>query len=110
MFSLERQEQLLIVDSTITLLCNDIVYTLVSDMERKIFKAGNSLVISLPRESLQSLGLEEGSEVNVALDKSKGRIVIEPSRPALADIDPAFAQQLDDFIEQYRPALEALAK
>lgn len=79
-------------------------------MERKIFRTGNSLVISLPREALQRLGLEEGSEVNVVLDESKGRIVIEPSRSALAEIDPVFAQQLDDFIEQYRPALEALAK
>ena len=79
-------------------------------MERKIFKTGNSLVISLPRESLQSLGLEEGSEVNVVLDESKGRIVIEPSRSVLADIDPDFVRLLDDFIEQYRPALEALAK
>lgn len=80
-------------------------------MERKIFKTGNSLVISLPRESLQSLGLEEGSQVNVFVDENSGRIVIEPLRSSLADdIDPAFAGQLDDFIERYRPALEALAK
>jgi putative addiction module antidote len=79
-------------------------------MARKIFKTGNSLVVSLPRESLQSLGLEEGSEVNVVLDESKGHIVIEPSRPSLADIDSTFARQLDEFIEKYRPALEALAK
>lgn len=79
-------------------------------MERKIFKTGNSLVISLPRETLHSLGLEEGSEVTVVLDEGKGRIVIEPSRASLADIDKDFARQLDEFIEQYRPALEALAK
>ena len=79
-------------------------------MVRKIFKTGNSLVISLPRESLQRLGLQEGSEVNVIVDEDNGRIVIEPLRPPLADIDATFAQQLDDFIETYRPALEALAK
>lgn len=79
-------------------------------MERKIFKTGNSLVISLPRESLQSLGLEEGSEVHVFVDEDGRRIVIEPLRSSLADIDPTFARQLDDFIERYRPALEALAK
>lgn len=79
-------------------------------MVRKIFKTGNSFVISLPREFLQLLGLQEGSEVNVAVDQDEGRIIIERAQPLLADIDAAFAQQLNDFIEQYRPALEALAE
>jgi putative addiction module antidote len=79
-------------------------------MERKIFKTGNSLVISLPRESLLNLGLQEGSEVQVTVDEESGRIIIEPLRHTLADIDPTFARQLDDFIDRYRPALEALAK
>ena len=79
-------------------------------MVRKIFKTGNSLVISLPKESIQLLGLQEGSEVSVAVDQEQGRIVIEPAATALTNIDETFAQQLDEFIEQYRPALEALAK
>lgn len=79
-------------------------------MERKIFKTGNSLVISLPRESLLNLGLHEGSEVQVTVDEESGRIIIEPLRTSLAGIDPTFARQLDDFIDRYRPALEALAK
>ena len=79
-------------------------------MVRKIFKTGNSFVISLPRESLQLLGLQEGSEVYVVVDQDEGRIIIERAQPLLADIDPTFAQQLNEFIEQYRPALEALAK
>ncbi len=79
-------------------------------MIRKIFKIGNSFVISLPRESLQLLGLQERSEVNVAVDQDEGRIIIERAQPLLADIDAAFAQQLNSFIEQYRPALEALAE
>ncbi|HIE54612.1 MAG TPA: AbrB/MazE/SpoVT family DNA-binding domain-containing protein, partial [Chromatiaceae bacterium] len=76
---------------------------------RKIFKTGNSFVIFLPRESLQLLGLQEGSEVNVAVDQDEGRIIIEQAQPPLADIDTEFARQLNDFIEQYRPALESLA-
>ena len=79
-------------------------------MERKIFKTGNSLVISLPRESLLNLGLQEGSEVEVTVDEESGRIIIEPLRAGLADIDPTFARQLDDFIDRYRPALKALGK
>ena len=79
-------------------------------MVRKIFKTGNSLVIALPKESMERLGLSEGSEVNVAVLEAEGRIIIEPLYPKLAGIDVVFAQQLNDFIEQYRPALEALAQ
>ena len=79
-------------------------------MVRKIFKTDNSLVISLPRESIEMLGLEEGSEVSITVDEQHRRIIIEPAAVKLAHIDSDFAQQLGDFIEQYRPALEALAK
>lgn len=79
-------------------------------MVRKIFKTGNSLVVSLPKESIELLGLHEGSEVSVAIDQDVGRIIIEPAGPPLADIQPEFAQQLNEFIELYRPVLKALAK
>jgi putative addiction module antidote len=79
-------------------------------MARKIFRTGNSLVVSLPKDSVRLLGLQEGSEVSVAVDQEHGRIIIEPAAAALGDIDAAFARQLAEFIEEYRPALEALAK
>jgi putative addiction module antidote len=79
-------------------------------MGRKIFKTGNSLVVTLPRESIETLGLHEGSEVSVAVDRERGRIIIEPVTSPVADIDPEFARQIDDFVEQYRSALEALAR
>lgn len=79
-------------------------------MVRKVFKTGNSLVVSLPREFIQSLNLDEGSEVEIAVDLETQVIIIKPIKSPLAQIDETFAQQLDDFIEKYRPALEALAK
>jgi putative addiction module antidote len=79
-------------------------------MVRKIFMTGNSLVISLPKESIKQLGLQEGSEVTVLVEAEEGRLIIEPAKQKVADIDPEFARQLNDFIKQYRPALEALAK
>jgi len=79
-------------------------------MARKIFKTGNSMVVSLPRESLEFLNLEEGSEVSVELDKERGEIIIAPVSRALPGIDQEFARQVAEFVEQYRPALEALAK
>lgn len=79
-------------------------------MLRKVFKAGNSLVVSLPKESVAALGLQEGSEVSVELGPDHKEIVIKSAETALADIDELFARQVADFIEQYRPALEALAR
>jgi putative addiction module antidote len=79
---------------------------------RKVFKTGNSVVISIPKEALDYLGIEEGGDVSVDLDRENRQIVITPIQTPLAaaGVDETFARQVADFIEQYRPALEALAK
>ena len=79
-------------------------------MVRKIFRAGNSMVVSLPKETLEALGLDEGSEVVVTEDRKRRRIVITPRAVDLPGIDEEFAAQVSDFIERYRSALEALAE
>lgn len=79
-------------------------------MLRKVFRTGNSTVVSLPREALDFLRLEEGADVSVELDRENRRIVITPSEPSLEGIDEDFAHQVAEFIEQYRPALKALAR
>jgi len=81
-------------------------------MIRKTFKTGNSFVISLPREVLEYLGIQEGSEVSVELDRERRQIVITPINvlKTMAGVDEEFAHQVKEFIEQYRPALDALAK
>lgn len=81
-------------------------------MLRKVFKTGNSVVISLPRDALELLGIYEGSDVSVDLDREKRQIIISPAEEPLAEagLDEEFAQQVADFIDQYRPALDALAK
>ena len=79
-------------------------------MVRKLFKTGNSLVVSLPKETDELLGLREGSEMTIVVDADERRIILAPVKPDVANIDAEFARQLDDFIERYRPALEALAR
>ncbi len=81
-------------------------------MLRKVFKTGNSLVVSLPKDALDALGIQEGADVSVDLDKEGRQIVITPLEMPLASagVDETFARQVADFIEQYRPALEALAR
>jgi antitoxin component of MazEF toxin-antitoxin module len=81
-------------------------------MLRKVFKTGNSLVISLPKDALDLLDISEGSDVSVDLDRSKKQIVISPVEEplAVAGIDESFARQVAEFIDRYRPALESLSR
>jgi len=80
-------------------------------MLRKVFKTGNSLVVSLPKDLLEALGMRDGTDVSVELDRQNGQIMIRPAQlPVAGDLSEEFARQVSEFIEQYRPALEALSK
>jgi putative addiction module antidote len=79
---------------------------------RRLFKTGNSVVLSLPKEILESLGLADGENVSVELDREHKRVIITPTKKPLANagVDEEFAHQVNEFIERYRPALDELAK
>jgi antitoxin MazE len=80
-------------------------------MLRKLFKTGNSIVVSLPKDITEPLGVSEGMDVSVELDRENQQIIIRPTEhPITGDVTEDFARQLADFIEVYRPALEALAR
>ena len=53
-------------------------------MNRKVFKTGNSLVVSLPKDLLESLSLQDGSDVSVELDRKNRQILIRPAELPLA--------------------------
>ena len=79
-------------------------------MLRKVFKTGNSLVVSLPKDLLESLDMRDGTDVSVELDRQNRQILIRPAElPLAGGLSEEFARQVSEFIEQYRPALEALA-
>ena len=79
-------------------------------MLRKVFKTGNSLVVSLPKDLLEPLGVQDGTDVSVELDRKNRQILIRPSKlPLAGDLSEEFVRQVNEFIEEYRPALEALA-
>lgn len=80
-------------------------------MLRKVFKTGNSLVVSIPKDMLEPLGMQDGADVSVELDRENRQILIRPAAlPLAGDLSEEFARQVSEFIEQYRPALEALAR
>ena len=81
-------------------------------MLRKVFRTGNSTVVSLPKEALEFLGLQEGTDVSVELDRENRLILISPVEVSLeaAGVDEAFSRQVKEFIEEYRPALDELSE
>jgi len=81
-------------------------------MIRHLFKTGNSMVVSLPKEILEDLGIKDGDSVNLEIDRDLHRLILTPVEKPLAvsGVDAEFARQVDEFIRQYRPALVELAK
>ena len=81
-------------------------------MQRKICHIGNSQGVSIPKGMLEKLHLNVGAEVEVELDEEGKRIIIEPkvTEVSYKSVDSEFASQVNDFIEQYRPALKKLAE
>ena len=81
-------------------------------MLRRLFKTGNSIVLSLPREVLDGLKLADGDEVNLELESEGHRLLVTKVEKPLtsAGVDEDFAGHLAEFIQEYRSALEELAQ
>jgi len=81
-------------------------------MHRKICSIGNSRGVSIPIDALEALKLDVGAEVDVRLDETKSKIVIEPVKKKKypRGLDRTFVGQVNEFIAKYEPALKELAK
>ena len=75
-------------------------------MTQKVLQIGSSAGVTLPKILLEELGLKIGDQVQVKIDKNRKTVVIEPN----IQIDRELLDWTEKFIEQYRPALKALAK
>lgn len=75
-----------------------------------VFKIGEHLAVHIPQHIVERLGIVEGSEVEVTLNPETGAIMVRNAAIELNGVDQEFVQHIDEFIEQYRPALEALAR
>ncbi len=79
-------------------------------MMSKLLETKQGPAVLLPADALEILGLTIDSEISVALNPELGQIIVTPTSLLLPGVDEEFAQQVSDFIEQYRPALKALVK
>ncbi|MHB0879210.1 MAG: hypothetical protein ACYC5O_24495 [Anaerolineae bacterium] len=78
--------------------------------KRKVFRSGNSVVVSLSEEALDCLHVAVGEEVSLDLDWERRELVLRPVTTLPKGVDAEFARQVAEFIEEYRPALDALAR
>ena len=81
-------------------------------MIRRLCKTGNRVVLSLPQEVLDEMGIREVENVNLEWDQEQHRVIITTLESSLTALggNEAFAHKVDDFIHQYHSALEELAK
>ena len=78
-------------------------------MPRRIFRTGNSAVVSLPADALEAVGLDLGDEVTVVADPERRHIIITPAT-SLPGVRADFLERVDRFIKKHRPTLETLAQ
>ncbi len=76
-------------------------------MTQKVLKVGTSAAVTIPKESLKTLGLKVGDSVRVEVDAKRRIFRIEPVAPK---VNAEFLEWTDAFIKKYRNALDALAK
>ncbi len=81
-------------------------------LTQKLYKNGNSVAVTIPKEYLEDLNLKEGSVVVVEKDPDMQTITITPKKATTVSskITPKFLSWLESFNKQYGPALKELAK
>ena len=81
-------------------------------LTQKLYKSGNSVAVTIPKEYLKELNLRDGSEVVVEQDPDAGVIMIsrKQGHKTHPKISPEFLSWLDSFNKKYAPALKELAR
>ncbi len=82
-------------------------------LTQKLYRNGNSVAVTIPKDYLEDMKLKDGSEVTVEQDLENESIIISPkkkvSKPQ-STITPKFLRWLEEFNQEYGPALRELAK
>lgn len=78
-------------------------------LTQKLYKSGNSIAVTVPKEYLEELNLKAGTQVEV---KRRGQeLVLTPkSKPMAVGVDQKFAKMVDDFINEHEDVLRELSQ
>ena len=81
-------------------------------LTQKLYKNGNSVAVTIPKQHLEDLKLKEGSKVFIYHDEVENTLTIAPTRKRTLSpgITPEFKDWLESFNKEYGPALKALAE
>ena len=77
---------------------------------RKIFKAGNSCVVSLPANLLKSLGLREGSHVSIEVNRENRELILKPVVVKKNDMSMEFVRLIDKLLVDYDYTIRRLTE
>jgi putative addiction module antidote len=77
---------------------------------RKIFKAGNSWVVSLPLSMLKSLGLKDGAHVSVDINRERRELILRPIIVKNNDMSIDFVRLVNKLMIDYEHALRRLGQ
>lgn len=77
-------------------------------LTQKLYKTGNSVAVTIPKEYLEELNLKEGGLVVV---KKRGQeLVVTPkAKTVAAGVDQKFARMVDEFINEHEDVLQELS-
>jgi antitoxin component of MazEF toxin-antitoxin module len=80
-------------------------------VERKLFRTGNSLTVTLPPVLAAELRLKAGDMVEIEVDREHDGLLVRRRGRAPEDqapISPEFAAWVDGFVDRYEDALRKL--
>ena len=75
---------------------------------QKLYKNGNSIAVTMPKELLRKYNLRDGTEVVV--EDKEGISINSSKNKAVSSVDSKFARMVDEFINDHEDVLEKLAK
>lgn len=86
-------------------------YNICTMYQRKLYKNGNSIAVTMPKEYLKDLNLRDGSEVIVEKNAISQTITIgKKGKRVDSSLTPEFYNWLKEFNAKYKNALTELAK
>ncbi|MSU73764.1 AbrB/MazE/SpoVT family DNA-binding domain-containing protein [Candidatus Kaiserbacteria bacterium] len=78
-------------------------------MSQKVITVGNSLAVTIPKESAKKLGLRSGSRVEVEIDERRNTVSFKHVGTLSAD-DQRIAKLTANFMQRYDKDLRELAR
>lgn len=78
-------------------------------LTQKLYRNGNSVAVTIPKEYLKELRLRDGSEV-VVNRKGQELVVTSKKKASLEGVNDRFARMVDEFMLDHQDVLQELAK